>query len=175
MPVFSDIVSFCIGHIRIHAVPRSHVYNTFGHVAVNRRLSPVLHICCTHSSLQKATGLESSHYNQLVQIGAIAVSRTPPKLQMLFGAFRQPNRPFGNHSPWEVSHYFQLLLACLNAHQHCTSRRKVPKLPAVRTDHMNMGCPAEFICPITQEVMTDPVMVSETGQVRSGSRRTSCQ
>ena len=40
---------------------------------------------------------------------------------------------------------------------------------------MNMGCPAEFICPITQEVMIDPVMVSETGQVRSGSRRTSTQ
>lgn len=30
---------------------------------------------------------------------------------------------------------------------------------------MNMGCPAEFICPITQEVMIDPVMISETGQV----------
>ena len=26
-------------------------------------------------------------------------------------------------------------------------------------------CPAEYICPITQEIMTDPVMISETGQV----------
>ena len=28
------------------------------------------------------------------------------------------------------------------------------------------GCPAEYICPITQEIMSDPVMISETGQVR---------
>ena len=34
-----------------------------------------------------------------------------------------------------------------------------------RTD---TGCPAEYICPITQEVMSDPVMISETGQVQAG-------
>ena len=27
--------------------------------------------------------------------------------------------------------------------------------------------PAEYVCPITQEVMSDPVMISETGQVQS--------
>lgn len=27
------------------------------------------------------------------------------------------------------------------------------------------GCPIEFICPITQELLRDPVLVSETGQV----------
>ena len=26
-------------------------------------------------------------------------------------------------------------------------------------------CPDEFICPITQEIMRDPVLISETGQV----------
>ena len=73
----------------------------------------------------------------------------------------------------QISHCFQLLLACLDSHQHGTLRSRVSR--AVRTGHMNMGCPAEFICPITQEVMTDPVMVSETGQVRSESRRTTPQ
>jgi len=68
-----------------------------------------------------------------------------------------------------------LCLPCLDSHQHGTTATKDWKVCAVRIDHMNMGCPAEFICPITQEVMTDPVMVSETGQVRSGSRRTSAQ
>lgn len=32
-------------------------------------------------------------------------------------------------------------------------------------------CPDEFICPITQEIMRDPVLISETGQVRQHHRR----
>ena len=34
-----------------------------------------------------------------------------------------------------------------------------------------ISCPAEFVCPITQEVMSDPVMISETGQVTGGLKR----